>query len=132
MFSRAGEVDTATSVTQHMFSALQELEDEHRKASKTLRVARASTDADTVKLKQALAEAEQQRLEAVRQCEAEGHRSAVKIAQAGRNLKAAKQEAAEAQKQAEVGCSSSCRCSSRSRVALATQICAISQQQCKC
>ena len=52
--------------------------------------------------KQALTNAEQQQHEAVRQCEAEGHRSNVKIAQAGRSLKAAKQETLDAQKQAKV------------------------------
>ncbi|DBA88771.1 TPA: hypothetical protein ACH3X1_004188 [Trebouxia sp. C0004] len=77
-------------------------EDERRKANKSLREAKAAADSDLLKLKQSLADAEQQRHEAVRQCEAEGHRNAVKLAQAGRSLKAAKQEAAEAQKQAKV------------------------------
>jgi len=82
--------------------ASQAWEDERRKASKSLREAKAAADSDLLKLEQSLADAEQQRHEAVRQCEAEGHRSAVKLAQAGRSLKAAKQEAAEAQKQAKV------------------------------
>ncbi len=81
---------------------LQAWEDERRKANKSLREAKAAAEADLLKLKQSLADAEQQRHEAVRQCEAEGHRSAVKLAQAGRSLKAARQEAAEAQKQAKV------------------------------
>lgn len=115
--------------TQLMLLALQALEDEQRKASKTVRAAKASADADVMKLKQALTEAEQQRLEAVRQCEAEGHRSAVKIAQAGRNLKSAKQEAAEAQKQAEVGCSSSCTCAVVRPAVQSTHICFSSQEQ---
>ncbi|KAA6418428.1 MAG: hypothetical protein FRX49_11588 [Trebouxia sp. A1-2] len=75
-------------------------EEERRKANRSLREAKAAADSDLLKLKQSLADAEQQRHEAVRQCEAEGHRSAVKLAQAGRSLKAARQEAAEAQKQA--------------------------------
>ena len=81
---------------------LQALEDERRKANKLLREAKAAADSDLLKLKQSLADAEHQWHEAVRQCEAEGHRSAVKLAQAGRSLKAARQEAAEAQKQAKV------------------------------
>lgn len=80
----------------------QALEDERRKASKGLREAKAAADADVARAKQALTNAEQQQHEAVRQCEAEGHRSSVKIAQAGRSLKAAKQETLDAQKQAKV------------------------------
>ena len=78
------------------------MEDERRKASKALREAKSVADAEMPKSRQALADTEQQRLEAVRQCEAESHRSSVKMAQAGRSLKAAKQEAAEAQQQAKV------------------------------
>ncbi|KAA6416644.1 MAG: hypothetical protein FRX49_13380 [Trebouxia sp. A1-2] len=84
---------------QHMHSS-KAWEEERRKANRSLREAKAAADSDLLKLKQSLADAEQQRHEAVRQCEAEGHRSAVKLAQAGRSLKAARQEAAEAQKQA--------------------------------
>ncbi len=83
---------------------LQAWEDKRRKANRSLREAKAAADSDLLKLKQSLADAEQQRHEAVRQCEAEGHRSAVKLAQAGRSLKAARQESAEAQKQAKVHC----------------------------
>ena len=78
------------------------MEDERRRGSKTAREAQTAAQADIVKLKHALAEAEQQMQEAVRQCEAEAHRNAVKLAQAGRNLKAAKNETADAQKQAKV------------------------------
>ena len=81
---------------------LQAWEDERRKANKSLREAKAAADSDLLKLKQSLADAEQQRHHAVRQCEAEGHRSVVKLAQAGRSLKAARQEVAEAQRQAKV------------------------------
>ena len=81
---------------------LQAWEEERRKANRSLRESKAAAEADLLKLKQSLADAEQQQHEAVRQCEAEGHRSAVKLAQAGRSLKAARQEAAEAQKQAKV------------------------------
>ena len=78
------------------------MEEERRKGSKSLREAKAAADAEALKAKQALTEAEQQRQEAVRQCEAEGHRNGVKLVQAGRNLKAAKQEAADARKEAKV------------------------------
>ena len=81
---------------------LQAWEEERRKANKSLREAKAAADSDLLKLEQSLADAEQQQHEAVRQCEAEGHRSTVKLAQAGRSLKAARQEAAEAQQQAKV------------------------------
>ena len=81
---------------------LQAWEEERRKANKSVREAKAAADSDLLKLKQSLADAEQQRHEAVHQCEAEGHRSTVKLAQAGRSLKAARQEASEAQRQAKV------------------------------
>lgn len=81
---------------------LQAWEDERRKANRSLRESKTAAEADLLKLKQSLTDAEQQQHEAVRQCEAEGHRSAVKLAQAGRSLKAARQEAAEAQRQAKV------------------------------
>ena len=83
---------------------LQTAEEERRKASKSLREAKAAADAEMLKAKQALAAAEQQRQETVRQCEADGHRGGVKVAQAGRALKAAKQEAADAHKEAKVSC----------------------------
>ena len=79
---------------------IQALEEERRKANRVIREAQTAVQTENTKLKNALAEAEQQRQEAVRQCEAEAHRNAVKLAQTGRNLKAAKNEAAEAQKQA--------------------------------
>lgn len=87
---------------------MQAVEEERRKGSKGLREGRAVADAELLKAKQALADAEQQRLEAVRQCEAEGHRSGVKLAQASRSLKAAKQETAEACKQAKVSADMHC------------------------
>ena len=82
---------------------MQAMEEERRKGSKSLREAKAAADAEALKAKQALTEAEQQRQEAGRQCEAEGHRSGVRLVQAGKTLKAAKQEAADARKEAKVG-----------------------------
>lgn len=67
-----------------------------------MREAKAAADAEALKAKQALTEAEQQLHEAVRQSEAEGHRSNVKLAQASRSLKAARQETADARKDAKV------------------------------
>lgn len=81
---------------------LQALEEERRKGSKSLREAKAAADAEVLKAKQALAEADHQCQEAVRQSEAEGHRNSVKLAQASRSLKSAKQEAADARKEAKV------------------------------
>lgn len=81
---------------------MQAVEEERRKGSKSLREAKAAADAEALKAKQAFTEAEQQRQEAVRQCEAEGHRNGVKLVQASRSLKAAKQEAADARKAAKV------------------------------
>ena len=78
------------------------MDEERRKGSKSLREAKAAADADALHAKQAITQAEQQRQEAVRQCEAEGHRNGVKLVQAGRSLKAAKQEAADARKAAKV------------------------------
>ena len=81
---------------------MQAVEEERRKGSKGLREAKAAADGEALKAKQAVTEAEQQRQEAVRQCEAEGHRNGVKLVQAGRNLKTAKQEAADAREEAKV------------------------------
>ena len=78
------------------------MEEERRKGSKSLREAKAAADAEALKAKQALTEAEQHRQEVVRQCEAERHRSGVKLVQAVRNLKAAKQETADARQEAKV------------------------------
>lgn len=81
---------------------VQAVEEERRKGSKSLREAKAAADGEALKAKLAVTEAEQQRQEAVRQCEAEGHRSGVKLVQAGRSLKAAKQEAADAREEVKV------------------------------
>ena len=67
-----------------------------------MREAKAAADAEILRTKQALTEAEQRRQEAVRQSEAEAHRSSVKLAQASRSLKAARQETADAHKAAKV------------------------------
>lgn len=88
-----------TSAHQHF---VQSLEDEKRRGSKALREARATAETDLVKVKQAVATAEQQRQEVTKQAECDAHRAAIKLTQANKSCKAAKQEASDAHKRVEV------------------------------
>lgn len=81
---------------------LQALEEERRKGSKALREAKATAEADLAKAKHAAANAEQQRQEAVKQGEADAHRATVKLTQASKSCRTARQEAADTQKHMEV------------------------------
>lgn len=77
---------------------MQSLEIERRKAAKAARECKAAFEADLAKAKQTVATAEQLRHEAAKQAEAEAHRATLKLGQASKGCKAAKQEASDAQK----------------------------------
>ena len=82
---------------------LQNLEAEHRKVNKAVREAKATAEADLAKAQQAVATAEQQRQEQAKHAEADAHRAAVKLTQANKTCRAAKQEASDAHRDMEVG-----------------------------